>query len=338
MKLHLRLALAAGIAAATSVLAVLGVAYYVVCRRAESVVGEIGRWQSEFGWPFAAVAAGGLVLAAGFGWVAAGASLRPLSTLTQTAGRIAVTRDLGLRITVARDDEIGRLAASFNTMLDALERSAKAQKRLVADASHELRTPLTAVRTNAELLVRGDVPEGERAEVGRAVVSGLEELTHLVADLVELARDEEPAALVEEVRLDELVLRQVDRAAAHWPSTTFSCAVEPTPVRGVADRLARAVANLLDNAAKYGPARGQVEVSLRSGVLEVRDHGPGIPAADLPYVFDRFYRAPGARAMPGSGLGLAIVRQVVDSHGGTVLASSATGGGTLVRLVLPVGS
>ncbi|MET9344424.1 MULTISPECIES: sensor histidine kinase [unclassified Nonomuraea] len=335
MRLHLRLALAAGIAAALSVLLVLGAAYYVTCRRAESVMGQIGRWQAEFGWPFLAVAAGGLVIAAVFGWLAARASLRPLSTLTATAGEIARTRDLGLRIDVTRDDEIGKLAASFNTMLDALERSAKAQKQLVADASHELRSPLTAVRTNAELLVRGDVPAAERDEVGRAVVYGLEELSGLVSDLVELARDEEPAALVEDVRLDEIVTHEVARAGLHWAVTTFTVAVEPTVVRGVPDRLARAVGNLLDNAAKYGAPDDTVEVTLREGVLEVRDHGPGIPVADLPFVFDRFYRADEARAKPGSGLGLAIVRQVVDSHGGTVSAVPAPDGGTLVRLVLP---
>jgi signal transduction histidine kinase len=338
MKLHLRLALAAGIAAALSVLTVLGVAYVVVCRQAESVVGEVGRWQSAFGWPFAAVAVGGLMLAALFGWVAARASLKPMSALTETASRIAVTRDLGLRIQPGRDDEIGKLATAFNTMLDALERSARAQKQLVADASHELRSPLTAVRTNAELLVRGDVPEGERAEVGRTVVTGLEELTALVADLVELARDAEPEALVEEVRLDLLVRRQVERATLHWPRSRFSCVLEPTTVRGVYDRLSRAVGNLLDNAGKYGPADGAVEISLRRGILEVRDHGPGIPVADLPFVFDRFYRAPDARSRPGTGLGLAIVRQVVDSHGGSVSASAVPEGGTLVRMVLPVGS
>ncbi|GAA2364217.1 hypothetical protein GCM10010404_18050 [Nonomuraea africana] len=335
MKLHLRLALAAGLAAALSVLLVLGAAYYVTCRRAESVMGQIGRWQAEFGWPFLAVAAGGLVIAAFFGWLAARTSLRPLSTLTATTSRIAVTRDLGLRIDVERDDEIGKLAASFNTMLDALERSAKAQKQLVADASHELRSPLTAVRTNAELLVRGDVPESERAEVGQAVVLGLEELTGLVSDLVELARDEEPAALVEVVRLDEIVTHQVTRAALHWPETRFTVSVSPTLVRGVPDRLARAVGNLLDNAAKYGAPTDAVEVTLHDGVLEVRDHGPGIPVSDLPFVFDRFYRSAEARAKPGSGLGLAIVRQVVDSHGGTVSAVSAPDGGTLVRLNLP---
>lgn len=235
------------------------------------------------------------------------------------------------------DDELSSLARSFNAMLDALERSAKSQKRLVADASHELRTPLTALRTNIELLMRGDLPQEVHKEVSRAVVSGLEELTALVSDVVELARDEEPAVLVESVRLDELVEREVTRAARHWPSTAYSVSVEPTVVRGVPDRLARAVANLLDNAAKYSPAGGLVEVSLRGGVLTVRDHGPGISPDDLPHVFDRFYRAPSARALPGSGLGLAIVGQVVDSHGGSVSAAPAPGGGTLVRLALPVG-
>lgn len=360
MKLRWRLAMASALAAAVSVIVVIVAAYIITCRRVEWAIGHYGTGGygeyggygdrppngvlaaladiDDLGWPFMTVAFGGLVLSGALGWLAARAALRPVNALKDAAHRVATTRDLTTRIDVAGDDELSSLARSFNAMLDALERSARSQKRLVADASHELRTPLTAVRTNVELLIRGGLPAEVREEVTRAVMSGLEELTALVSDVVELARDEEPAVLVERVRLDELVSREVERAARHWPSTAYSVSVEPAVVRGVPERLSRAVANLLDNAAKYSPVGGRVEVSLlRDGVLTVRDHGQGISPEDMPHIFDRFYRAPSARALPGSGLGLAIVGQVVDSHGGTVSAGPAPGGGTLVRLALPVG-
>jgi signal transduction histidine kinase len=351
MKLRWRLALTSAVAGAVSVIVVMIAAYLLTCRRVESAIGQYGSLPYDpprgvlasladfrnIGWSFIAVALGGLILSGALGWLAAWTGLRPVSTLKDAAHRVACTRDLGTRIDISGEDELSSLARSFNTMLDALERSAKAQKQLVADASHELRTPLTAVRTNVELLIRGGLPPDDRKDVSRAVIAGLEELTALVSDVVELARDEEPAAMVEDVRLDELVVREVSRAAAHWPSTSYAVTVEPVVVRGVSNRLSRAIANLLDNAAKYSPADGKVEVRLLEGVLTVRDHGLGIHAEDLPHIFDRFYRAPGARAMPGSGLGLAIVRQVVDSHGGSVSAAAAPGGGTLVRVALPVG-
>ncbi len=351
MKLRLRLALTAALASAVSVIVVIVAAYFITCKRVESAIGWYGALPDRpppgvlaslgniknLGWPFIAVALGGLALSGGLGWLVAWTGLRPVGKFKDAAQRVATTRDLTTRIDVSGEDELSSLARSFNTMLDALERSAKAQKRLVADASHELRTPLTAVRTNVELLIRGGLPPDDREEVSKAVIVGLEELTALVSDVVELARDEEPAVLVEDVRLDELVVREVSRASGHWPSTSYTVSVEPAVVRGVSNRLSRAVANLLDNAAKYSPAGSRVEVELLAGVLTVRDHGPGIAAEDLPHVFDRFYRAPGARAMPGSGLGLAIVRQVVDSHGGSVSAAAAPGGGTLVRMALPVG-
>ncbi|SDQ36016.1 sensor histidine kinase [Thermostaphylospora chromogena] len=350
--LRLRLALAAGVAAALSVIAVMSLAYVVACNRVEytfgagstafaappqrDVLDRVASMQRALGWPFIAVSVGGLVLAALLGWIAARTALHPVARLTRAAERIAETRDLRHRIGVDRDDELGSLARSFNTMLDALERSACAQRRLVADASHELRTPLTALRTNVELLLRADrLDPADRADLERAVINGFDELTALVSDVVELARDEEPVALVETVRLDHIVRHETERAAVHWPAVRFRHDLEPTVVRGVPDRLARAVANLLDNAGKYSPAGGEVEVRLSGGELTVRDHGTGIAPEDLPHIFDRFYRAPRARTRPGSGLGLAIVRQIVDSHGGTVGAHPAPGGGTLVRLSLP---
>jgi two-component system sensor histidine kinase MprB len=282
------------------------------------------------------IAAGGVVLAAGLGLVVARAALSPVRRLTETAEHVSETQDLSERIEVSGNDELSRLAASFNTMLGALEKSTRAQRQLVADASHELRTPLTSVRTNIEVLA-GDrfLPPEERTRLLSDVVEQLEEMTTLIAELIELARAEQQWAAPEEVRLDLLVADAVERARRNRPEVVYSVELEPVTVAGVPTTIERAVGNLLDNAAKWSPADAEVEVELRDGRLTVRDHGPGIPEEDLPYVFDRFYRARAARGMPGSGLGLAIVRQVAESHGGDVVAERAEGGGT--RMVLTLG-
>jgi two-component system, OmpR family, sensor histidine kinase MprB len=289
-------------------------------------------------WILLGVTIGGVGLAAGFGVAVSRAATRPLGRLTATAERVSATGDLRHRLEGGGDDEPGRLAASFNAMLAALEASREAQRQLVADASHELRTPLTAIRANVELLERArDLPVAERAEVLAAVRGQLEDLTVLVGDLVDLARPGERAGEApEELRLDELVEDAVERARRHAPSATFTVCAEPCVVRGSRARLARAVGNLLDNAVKWSPPGEPIEVAVRAGEVTVRDHGPGIAEADLPHVFDRFYRATAARAMPGSGLGLAIVRQVAETHGGGVSAAGAPGGGACLRLVLPV--
>jgi two-component system sensor histidine kinase MprB len=263
-------------------------------------------------------------------------AVKPVAQLTAAAEHVATTRDLSQRIEAGGEDEVSRLARAFNTMLEALERSQKAQRRLVADASHELRTPLTSLRTNMEVMARGGPPDAEdRTRLNADVVAQLEELTGLVGDLVELAREDEPQApSAEDVRFDRLVQEAIERACRHAPNVVFQAALEPTLVHGIPARLDRAVANLLDNAAKWSPAGGVVEVCLRDGELTVRDHGPGIALEDRPRVFDRFFRADDARGLPGSGLGLAIVRHVAESHGGSVSAEAADGGGALLRLRL----
>jgi two-component system sensor histidine kinase MprB len=182
----------------------------------------------------------------------------------------------------------------------------------------------------------GELDERDRAKLRADVVGQLGELIALVSDLVDLAREEEPEREREEVRLDELVAAAVERAARHAPGTRFACELDPTLVVGVPARLDRAVTNLLDNAAKWSPPGAEIDVALRNGELSVRDRGPGIAPEDLPFVFDRFYRAPGARGRPGSGLGLAIVRQVAEAHGGGVEAGPAPDGGALLVLRLPV--
>jgi two-component system sensor histidine kinase MprB len=288
-------------------------------------------------WVLAAVMLGGVGLAAALGLAVSRVATRPLARLTATAEQVTATGELHHRIPVDADDEPGRLAAAFNAMLSALERSRDAQRQLVADASHELRTPLTAIRANIELLEHAPqlAPE-QRAAMLRSARGQLEDLTVLVGDLVDLARPgERESEPPEELRLDELVGAAVERARRHAPAMAFTLAAEPSVVVGCRARLARAVGNLLDNAVKWSPPDSTIEVAVAGGEVTVRDHGPGIAQVDLPHVFDRFYRAPSARGLPGSGLGLAIVKHVADAHDGTVVAEAAPGGGTLLRLTLP---
>jgi two-component system sensor histidine kinase MprB len=281
--------------------------------------------------------AGGAALAGALGHLVAQTTIAPVRRLTAAAERVTETRDLTERIDAPGQDEVGRLAASFNAMLSSLEGAERSQQQLVADASHELRTPLTSLRTNIEVLQRADrLPPDERARLLEDLVAQVEELTRLVGDLVQLARGVAPDEPVAAVRLDDVVTAMVERARRNAGGRVqFACFLEPTVVTGTSDQLERAVSNLLDNAAKWSPEGGVVEVRLQDGELSVRDHGPGIPAADRPYVFDRFYRSVDARGRPGSGLGLAIVRQVAERHDGSVSAEEAPGGGALLRLRVP---
>ena len=297
---------------------------------------SVDRTLSRLAWTLAFVSLAGVALAALLGVLVGRAALTPVSRLTSTAERISVTRDLTERIDVAQRDELGRLAASFNRMLGALEASADAQRQLVADASHELRTPLASLLMNIELLAEGGpASRQERDQLLADVSEQIRELTVLVGDLVDLARQEPVDGNAEEVRLDELVQEAVARASRHAPAQRFELDSEPLAVSGIPARLERAVNNLLDNAVKWNPPGSPIEVTVRAGQVTVRDHGPGFAPEDLPHVFDRFYRATRARGLPGAGLGLAIVRQVAEAHGGTVEASNAPGGGALLRLSLP---
>jgi two-component system sensor histidine kinase MprB len=283
-----------------------------------------------------AIAFAGIALAAGLGLLVARAVLAPVERLTLAAEDVSKTRDLSQRIDADGRDELSRLAATFNTMLGALEDSARSQRQLVSDASHELRTPLTSLRTNIEVLARDEaLPVGEREKLLSDVTEQLTEMTALVAELVELARGDRAPAEPEDVRLDLATADAIERTRRNRPGVSFKPDLHESMVRGVPPTIERAISNLLDNAAKWSPPDGEVEVTVRDGELTVRDHGPGIDSQDLPFVFDRFYRAPSARGLPGSGLGLAIVRQVAEAHGGTVTAEPAAGGGTLMRLTLP---
>jgi two-component system sensor histidine kinase MprB len=287
---------------------------------------------------------GAIALAALLGLLVAGAAVGPLRRLTQATEHVALTQDLSERIEPAGGDELGHLARNFNAMLDALERSmgaldasVHAQRQLVADASHELRTPVTSLRTNVEILQQTpDMDQAERQWLLGEVVDQIEELTLLMNDLIDLARGDELRIDTEDVRLDLVVSEVIERARKRSPGAAIRAELQATVVAGLPARLERAVSNLIDNAIKYSPPGEPIEVRLRDGELTVRDHGPGIDAEDLPHVFDRFYRGADARGRPGSGLGLAIVRQVVAQQGGSVAAESAPGGGTLMRMRLPM--
>jgi len=298
---------------------------------------EVDHALARLRWYLAAVAAVGVALAAVLGALVARTVLAPVRRLTSATEDVSQTLDLSHRIVVDSGDEIGQLATSFNRMLEALEQSVGAQRQLVADASHELRTPLASMRVNIELLSRRTgVDAADRERLLATTIEQLDEMTVLVAEILELARGDEQRFEFEQVYLDELVGEAVDRVRRDVPTVEVVAELQPTLVRGIPGRLARAIGNLLDNAAKWSPTGGRVEVALAEGELVVRDHGPGIDTEDLPHVFDRFYRAPAARGTHGTGLGLAIVRQVVEAHGGTVTVENAVGGGALFRLRVPL--
>jgi two-component system sensor histidine kinase MprB len=280
----------------------------------------------------ALIGAAGIVLAALLGTLVARTALAPIGRFTEQTETLSGTLDLSRRLDVGGRDELGRLAMSFNQTLDALERSVAAQRHLIADASHELRTPITSLRANIQTLGEADrLPVAEQAALRGDIVAELDALTALVGDVVELARGAQPADSQDEVRLDEVVESAV-QSARRRGEVSYALELEPTVVGGPADRIGRAVSNIVDNARKWSPPGGAVEISLKDGVLAVRDHGPGFAEQDLPHVFDRFYRAEKARAMPGSGLGLAIVRQAAESCGGFAEAQNAEGGGALLRV------
>jgi two-component system sensor histidine kinase MprB len=298
------------------------------------------RTLSRLGVVLLIVGLAGMGAAAAIGWAIGRAGLRPVENLTSAAEYVAATDEL-TPIVVRGDDELARLTVSFNTMLAALQRSRDRQRQLVADAGHELRTPLTSLRTNLDLLAQSDrAPNGgltapERAELLADVRAQIEELSSAVSDLVELARDDAPEASAEPVDLAAVTENALDRVRRRASGLTFNVRLEPWIVQGDATALERAVTNLLDNAAKWSPTGGAVEVTLVGGVLTVSDEGPGIADEDLPYVFERFYRAADARRLPGSGLGLAIVRQAAERHGGTVTAGRSHRGGAMFVLTLP---
>jgi len=280
------------------------------------------------------VGVSGIALAAILGALVARVALTPIARFTNRTEALTGNLDLSRRLEVQGRDELARLAGSFNTTLDALECSVEAQRQLIADAGHELRTPIASLRANIQVLGEAEgLPPAEQESLRADIVSELDELTALVGDVIELARGvgRGEADTEDDVRLDEVVQSAVERTRRRG-DLRFELSLEPTLVRGQGERIVRAVSNLLENAHKWSPEDGLVEVALHEGVLSVRDHGPGFDEGDLPFVFDRFYRADRARKLPGSGLGLAIVRQAAEACGGYAEAQNAPGGGALLRV------
>ena len=306
----------------------------------------------------AATCAVGIAGAALLGRAVSRAGLMPVERLTEAVEDVAVTMDLGRPIAVTGADEIARLGRSVNTMLGAIDTARRAQRTLVEDAGHELRTPLTSIRTNVELLLAVErapelahrLPPEERTKLLRDLDAQVAELATLTTELVELAREETTREEIEEVELTDVLDAAVNRVRVRAPglifavdtfaSDTFAADREPVAIRGRPAELERMIVNVLDNAAKWSPAGATVRAGLHPDGpqwcrLTVTDTGPGIAEADLPHVFDRFYRSPAARSMPGSGLGLAIVAQIATQHGGTVTAERDVPHGTIITIRLP---
>lgn len=283
--------------------------------------------------PYGLLIAGGVVLAGLLGLAISRTALAPIERFLRRTEDVTSELERPRRLEEMGASELRRLAASFNHTLDALEQSIEAQRGLVADASHELRTPMAALRSNIQIFLETDrLPAEEREALQQSIIAELDELTHIVANVVELARGSAPGVRAEQVEVDVLVRDAVERARRRAPSIEFNLDLAPTVVDGDSERIGRAVTNVIDNARKWSPPDGAIDVRLHDGTLSVRDHGPGFTERDLPHVFDRFYRAADARRLPGSGLGLAIVEQTALAHGGIALASNAPGGGALVQV------
>jgi len=284
----------------------------------------------------------GVIVAGVAGWAVANNGLRPVRRLTAAAEHVAATRDLTPIAVSGKEDELTRLTRAFNEMLTALAETLQRERQLIADAGHELRTPLTSLRTNIDLLLQAQAADARQLsptllrELLTDVGAQLEELTSLVGDLTELARDEPLHRDPEPLDLADVVRRSITRVQLRAPALVFDVDLEPSWVLGDSQLLERAITNLLDNAAKWSPPEATVTVRLVAGSVSVADQGPGIAAEDIDHVFDRFYRSTQARALPGSGLGLSIVKRAADRHEGNVAVVSTLGEGATFTFSVPL--
>jgi two-component system, OmpR family, sensor histidine kinase MprB len=279
----------------------------------------------------------GVIVAAVVGAYVARSSLRPVRELSAAVEHVAVTKELR-PITINATGDIAVLAESFNEMLGSLASSRERQAQLIADAGHELRTPLTSLRTNIELLAAdaesGMLKQQDRIDILADVKAQLVEFTELIGDLVQLARDE-TTAMPEALDFRNVVNSALDRVRRRAHGLIFDVELNPFYVVGDSDMLERAVTNLLDNAVKWSPPNGTIRVQLEGDRLRVADQGPGISDADMPHIFDRFYRGDSARQTAGTGLGLSIVAQTVSQHGGQVKTGRSAQGGAEFTIQLP---
>ncbi len=277
--------------------------------------------------------------AAGLGFLVASRVARPIVELRNVAHNVTSTLDFSTPIDVTGPGEVGSLAVSFSAMMAAVAQSQDQQRRLISDASHEMRTPLTSLLSNVELLQRGDrLPEADRGEVLDDVRIDVEELATLLAELVDLASDLTAAEPVESLSLGDLARTVAGRTERRTGrAVTVNEGVAET-ILGRPRQLERAISNLVDNAVKYSPTGGPVEIVVDRTCVAVRDSGPGIASEDVEHIFDRFYRSVHARTLPGSGLGLSIVDEILRSHRGTVFARNRVDGGAEIGFTVATGT
>lgn len=319
-----------------------GVPYQGIAQMVAYPLDDTRKTLNELALLLLAVSGIGVLGAGAAGLWIARAGLKPVDELTEAVEHVARTEDLTVRIPVEGEDEIARLSRSFNSMTAALGDSRDRQAQLIADAGHELRTPLTSLRTNIELLSRSEetgrpIPPDDRKALMASVKAQMTELAALIGDLQELSRPDAAHApeTLDVVALHDIARSALDRARLRGPELTITADLGPWYVQAEPAALERAVINVLDNAVKFSPPGGTIDVVLADGRLSVRDHGPGIPADDLPYVFERFWRSPSARSLPGSGLGLSIVARTVQQSGGDIALNPAQGGGTEAVIRIP---
>ncbi len=292
------------------------------------------------------VGAGGVALVVSFliGLIIAGQALQPIETISQIATQITAADDLSKRIPYeGANDELGQLAATFNTTLARLERLFKAQRRFVADISHELRTPLTTIQGNVDL-IRRFYPQMDSLEV-EAIESENKRMVRLVGDLLLLAQADAGRLPLDMriIDMDTLALELYRQAKvlAGKKVEVVSAGIEAVRIKGDTDRLKQLMLNLITNAIKYTPEGGRVTLQLRYdegfAKFSVRDTGIGIPEKDLPHIFERFYRVDKARArdMGGAGLGLSISLWIAEAHGGRIFVERVPEQGSTFTVQLP---
>ena len=311
-----------------------------------SPLGRIDASVARLRWLLTALSLTCLLGALAVSWLVAGRVLKPISELTQAASEIARSGRLANRVANSpHRDELGRLSETFNGMLESLEMYSETQQRFVADASHELRAPLTVIRGNLEFLRRRpDVPSVERAEALSDAEREATRMTHLVSELLTLARGDAGMPIQHDPVELEVVLLEVFHEAQNLVrgQSLKLGHIESARVAGDEDRLKQLLLILLDNALRYTPAGGTVTLTLaQSGEgaeIRVCDSGVGIPEVHLPHVFERFYRVDGARGRDsgGSGLGLPIAKWIVEGHGGQIWLESRVGAGTMAVVRLPL--